>query len=271
MPSPAPLPHIIGVLACSARRGVMGRSGRLPWHIPEETKHFQTLTKGGICIMGHSTWLEFRELGFHLGCKPPARDGCRQAVIVSRKAEVFGAQRWLGQALRKETSSLSTTKQGHEGSSSDRDVVWHVQSPGESVGLLGELLGASNLEEKRNSAKEPSTGEDSNFSTNTCAASTCRNISPTTSTVRRCFMIGGAVVAEAFLKEGLIAEFYLSKIRTEAFDDDAAARLVLSVEDTEEPLDEACFDATRLLPATLWSKEIVREAEAFWVEHYVRK
>ena len=34
----------------------IGRNGKLPWHIPEDMRHFKRTTKGGVVIMGRKTW-----------------------------------------------------------------------------------------------------------------------------------------------------------------------------------------------------------------------
>ncbi len=39
-----------------ARRGVIGRDGKLPWHLPEDMAHFKALTLGGCVLMGRKTW-----------------------------------------------------------------------------------------------------------------------------------------------------------------------------------------------------------------------
>jgi len=44
------------LVAAVAANGVIGRQGRLPWHIPEELKHFKQLTLGHPVIMGRRTW-----------------------------------------------------------------------------------------------------------------------------------------------------------------------------------------------------------------------
>ena len=44
------------LVAAVAANGVIGRLGRLPWHIPEELKHFKQLTLGHPVIMGRRTW-----------------------------------------------------------------------------------------------------------------------------------------------------------------------------------------------------------------------
>ncbi len=38
--------------------GVIGRDGKVPWHYPEDLKHFRTTTEGHAIIMGRKTFLE---------------------------------------------------------------------------------------------------------------------------------------------------------------------------------------------------------------------
>jgi dihydrofolate reductase len=51
---------IIAVLAMTEER-LIGKNGQLPWHIPEDLKHFQNLTKGKIVIMGKNTYYSLPE------------------------------------------------------------------------------------------------------------------------------------------------------------------------------------------------------------------
>ena len=46
----------IYLVAAIAANGVIGRQGRLPWHLPEDLKHFKRLTLGHPIIMGRRTW-----------------------------------------------------------------------------------------------------------------------------------------------------------------------------------------------------------------------
>ena len=54
--------RIVGLMACTAVRGVIGRQGKIPWSIPKEIAHFQRTTMGGIVIMGRRTFEEMSEL-----------------------------------------------------------------------------------------------------------------------------------------------------------------------------------------------------------------
>lgn len=52
-------PKIYLVVAV-ASNGVIGRNGQLPWHLPEDLKHFKRLTLGHPVIMGRRTWESLR-------------------------------------------------------------------------------------------------------------------------------------------------------------------------------------------------------------------
>lgn len=66
---------ILGIAACDPR-GVMGKDGKLPWHCPEELKHFADTTRGSPMIMGYRTFLSL-----------PARyfDGTAMFIFSHRK------------------------------------------------------------------------------------------------------------------------------------------------------------------------------------------
>ena len=47
---------MIGLVWAQSANGVIGRDGTLPWHLPEDLKHFRTLTAGATVLMGRRTW-----------------------------------------------------------------------------------------------------------------------------------------------------------------------------------------------------------------------
>jgi dihydrofolate reductase len=65
----------IYLVAAVAANGVIGRNGQLPWHLPEDLKHFKRLTLGHPVIMGRRTWES-------LGRALPGRDN----IVVTRTA-----------------------------------------------------------------------------------------------------------------------------------------------------------------------------------------
>lgn len=46
----------LGMIVAMARDRVIGREGGLPWHVPEDLKHFRRVTTGHAVIMGRATW-----------------------------------------------------------------------------------------------------------------------------------------------------------------------------------------------------------------------
>ena len=50
----------IYLVAAVASNGVIGKNGQLPWHLPEDLKHFKKLTLGHPVIMGRRTWESLR-------------------------------------------------------------------------------------------------------------------------------------------------------------------------------------------------------------------
>ena len=46
----------ITLIVARARNGVIGRDGKLPWHIPADLKRFKALTMGSAMVMGRSTF-----------------------------------------------------------------------------------------------------------------------------------------------------------------------------------------------------------------------
>lgn len=48
--------NILGAIWAQTDKGVIGRNGTMPWHVPEDLKHFQRTTAGKPVIMGRRTW-----------------------------------------------------------------------------------------------------------------------------------------------------------------------------------------------------------------------
>ncbi|GGC86489.1 dihydrofolate reductase [Tersicoccus solisilvae] len=49
----------IGLIWAQAHGGVIGRDGGMPWHVPEDLRHFSARTTGHPVIMGRTTWESF--------------------------------------------------------------------------------------------------------------------------------------------------------------------------------------------------------------------
>ncbi len=46
----------ITLIVARARNGVIGRDGKLPWHLPADLKRFKALTMGSVMVMGRKTF-----------------------------------------------------------------------------------------------------------------------------------------------------------------------------------------------------------------------
>lgn len=57
-PSKPLLPYkkTIALIAAMAKKQVIGQKGKLPWHFPEDLRHFRRLTLGHTVIMGRKTF-----------------------------------------------------------------------------------------------------------------------------------------------------------------------------------------------------------------------
>lgn len=68
------MPKPINLIVACAENRVIGRNGRLPWSIPEDTAHFHRLTAGQVVVLGricYETW-------------PRVRDDGRKPVVITR-------------------------------------------------------------------------------------------------------------------------------------------------------------------------------------------
>jgi len=74
LPPVGPKGTRVYLVAALARNGVIGARGKLPWHLPEDLKHFKALTLGHPVIMGRRTWDS-------LGKPLPGREN----IVISRK------------------------------------------------------------------------------------------------------------------------------------------------------------------------------------------
>lgn len=68
---------IISLIVAAADNHVIGKDNAMPWHIPEDFKHFKNVTMGKPCIMGRKT---FESILDALGKPLPGRVN----IVVSR-------------------------------------------------------------------------------------------------------------------------------------------------------------------------------------------
>jgi dihydrofolate reductase len=65
----------ISIIAAVATNGVIGRDGKLPWHLSKDLRRFKRLTMGHTLVMGRRTWES-------IGRPLPGR----RTVVVTRQA-----------------------------------------------------------------------------------------------------------------------------------------------------------------------------------------
>jgi dihydrofolate reductase len=46
----------LAIVVARAANNVIGAGGTIPWHIPDDMRHFRNVTMGKPCIMGRKTW-----------------------------------------------------------------------------------------------------------------------------------------------------------------------------------------------------------------------
>ena len=88
-PTPTQRSCKLALIAAIARNRVIGKDGKLPWHISEDLKRFKKLTTGHVILMGRRT---FESMGRQL----PNR---RHVVITSRSIPGVETYRSIPEAL----------------------------------------------------------------------------------------------------------------------------------------------------------------------------
>lgn len=98
------LPEIVIIAAIAEKNRVIGKDGKLPWHISEDLKRFKRLTTGHAVLMGRKT---FESIVERLGKPLPER---RNIVLTStqsypnfQEVEVFTSIDTALKALEKES------------------------------------------------------------------------------------------------------------------------------------------------------------------------
>jgi dihydrofolate reductase len=83
-------PHLT-LIAAVAKNRVIGIDNRLPWHLPEDMRHFREVTRGHPVIMGRKTWESLPEAFRPL----PGR----QNIVISRQPDYPAAGATLAHSL----------------------------------------------------------------------------------------------------------------------------------------------------------------------------
>jgi dihydrofolate reductase len=113
------------VIAAVARNGVIGRDGMMPWHLPQDLRHFRELTHGHTVVMGRRTW---ESLAPRFRPLPGRRN-----IVVSRDANYPAAGATLASSL---TDALA---QAHQHAGERVFVIGGAQLYAQALPLADEL------------------------------------------------------------------------------------------------------------------------------------
>lgn len=77
---------MLGAIWAQSLDGIIGDGAQMPWHVPEDLKHFKEVTMGAPVIMGRKTWEslnpKFRPCpAGRITCSPRARPVHGQLVL----------------------------------------------------------------------------------------------------------------------------------------------------------------------------------------------
>jgi len=87
------MPEIVVVAAVGESNRVIGKGMELPWHIPEDLRHFKSLTSGHPLIMGRRT---FESVSHQFGGPLPNREN----VVLTRDESAAQHLETLGENVR---------------------------------------------------------------------------------------------------------------------------------------------------------------------------
>lgn len=116
----------VTMVAAVAENGVIGRRGKIPWHLPEDFAHFKSTTSGHILILGRTT---------HEGIGKPLPN--RTTIVLTRDpdwhADGVYVERTLPDALK-----LADTMEG-EVMIGGGAVVYEAALPYADVQIISEV------------------------------------------------------------------------------------------------------------------------------------
>jgi len=105
---------LVGMIWAQTTNGVIGKDGGMPWHLPEDLKHFKDSTLGHPVVMGRRTWESFPDAFRPL----PGRTN----IVISSREGLAAELQPLGAVVVPSLEAALETAEGSEGS----DRIWIV-------------------------------------------------------------------------------------------------------------------------------------------------
>lgn len=119
----------LNLIVALDREGGFGKEGKIPWHFKSDFKHFQTMTKGHVCVMGRKTYEDMAEIMKLRG------KNIKDGILPDRKS-------YMVSTVRKKAKGVTVVK------SLDEVIANH---PNDQIWVLGgELLFKEALEKRAN-------------------------------------------------------------------------------------------------------------------------
>lgn len=80
------------IIVAVDRTGGFGKDGKIPWHLPEDLKHFKKITDGNICVMGRRTYDELYDARI-LRDKAKGDDSAITEILRGRESFVVSSRK----------------------------------------------------------------------------------------------------------------------------------------------------------------------------------
>lgn len=211
--------NILGAIWAQTCDGIIGRNGTMPWHVPEDLKHFQRTTAGKPVIMGRRTWESLPET-----YKPlPGRVN----IIVSRSVsgvEYRNGCIWVSNldvALEEAYKAPVTQETAREGITVEADLLTHSKPELEAHNCDGEAKATEPAEQE--TELEQGTG-----STDVKEETVIEPAEPEPTHADAWIIGGGTLYAEALTRDNLPHYKHVSVIER---------TLLIAIDGTEIPGD----------------------------------
>lgn len=98
---------MIAIVVAHDKNGVIGKDNDLPWHLPDDLKHFRAITDGGTVLMGKNT---YKSILKRLGRSLPNR----RNIVVSEKLNTVAAGFELAKSLAEAVEASDATSPSNE-------------------------------------------------------------------------------------------------------------------------------------------------------------